>query len=162
LWLLLAVALALIGVGEFAYIRDSFDGTPSFRFNTVFKAGYQAWFLMAIVAGCIAFWNRAWLGARTRRVWQVGLGCLALLALAYPVVATYSRSVGFDRSPTLDGMAWLEKSAPTDAGDGPRGGWAGLRSRRHRAGLDVHRAPDRARLGRARGAVGTSARYARP
>jgi len=23
--------------------------------------------------------------------------------------------VGFDRSPTLDGMAWLEKSAPTDA-----------------------------------------------
>ncbi len=115
LWLLLAVALALIGVGEFAYIRDSFDGTPSFRFNTVFKAGYQAWFLMAIVAGCIAFWNRAWLGARTRRVWQVGLSCLALLALAYPVAATYSRSVGFDRSPTLDGMAWLEKSAPNDA-----------------------------------------------
>jgi YYY domain-containing protein len=115
LWLLIAAALALIGVGEFAYVRDAFDGTPSFRFNTVFKAGYQAWFLLSIAAGCIAFWNRTWLGARTRRVWHVGLACLALLGLAYPVAGTYSRSRGFDHSPTLDGMAWLERTAPTDA-----------------------------------------------
>jgi YYY domain-containing protein len=115
LWLLIAAALALIGVGEFAYVRDAFDGTPSFRFNTVFKAGYQAWFLLSIAAGCIAFWNRGWLGAHTRRVWQVGLACLALLSFAYPVVGTYSRSRGFDHSPTLDGMSWLDRTAPADA-----------------------------------------------
>jgi YYY domain-containing protein len=115
LWLLIAAALALIGIGEFAYIRDAFDGTQSFRFNTVFKAGYQAWFLLSISAGCIVFWNRAWLGIRMRRLWQAGLTCLALLALVYPVVATYSRSRGFDHSPTLNGMAWLEQRAPADA-----------------------------------------------
>ena len=115
LWLLIAFALALIGIGEFIYVRDAFDGTVSFRFNTVFKAGYQAWFLLAITAGCIVFLNRAWLGRRVRRVWQVGLACLALLALAYPVAATYSRSRGFGHSPTLDGMAWLERTAPSDA-----------------------------------------------
>jgi YYY domain-containing protein len=115
LWLLIAAALALIGVGEFAYVRDAFDGTPSFRFNTVFKAGYQAWFLLSIAAGCIAFWNRTWLETRTRRLWKAGLACLALLGLAYPIAATYSRSRGFDHSPTLNGMAWLEHAAPADA-----------------------------------------------
>lgn len=114
-WLLIAVALALIGVGEFVYIRDSFDGTASFRFNTVFKAGYQAWFLLAITAGCVAFWNGAWLGKRTRRAWQAGLGVLALLGLLYPVVGTYSRSGAFDHAPTLNGMAWLARTAPADA-----------------------------------------------
>jgi YYY domain-containing protein len=115
LWLLIAAALALIGIGEFAYVRDAFDGTPSFRFNTVFKAGYQAWFLLAVAAGCLAFWNRAWLGTRTRRLWLAGLACLGLLALVYPVVATYSRSRGFDHPPTLNGMAWLNHAAPDDA-----------------------------------------------
>ena len=115
LWLLIAVGLALVGIGEFAYVRDSFDGTVSFRFNTVFKAGYQAWFLLAVAAGCIAFWNRGWLGDRTRRLWQLGLACLVLLALAYPVAGTYSRSDGFANSPTLDGMAWLDRTAPADA-----------------------------------------------
>ena len=60
--MLIAFALALIGIGEFVYVRDAFDGTVSFRFNTVFKAGYQAWFLLAIAAGCIVFLNREWLG----------------------------------------------------------------------------------------------------
>jgi len=115
LWLLIAAGLALIGVGEFAYIRDVFDGTPSYRFNTVFKAGYQAWFLLAIAAGCIGLGNRAWLGRRIGRTWRAGLACLVILALAYPFAATYSRSRGFEHTPTLDGMAWLEQIAPGDA-----------------------------------------------
>jgi YYY domain-containing protein len=115
LWLVIAVALALVGIGEFAYIRDAFDGTPSFRFNTVFKAGYQAWFLLSVAAGCIACSNRAWLGVKARRLWIGGFACLAVLSLAYPIVGTYSRSRGFADSPTLNGMAWLEQVAPGDA-----------------------------------------------
>jgi YYY domain-containing protein len=115
LWLLVAACVALIGIGEFLYVRDSFDGTPSFRFNTVFKAGYQAWFLLAIVAGCVLFWNRMWLSGWPRRIWKLGVACLVGLALIYPVVASYSRSGGFAQTPTLDGMAWLEAKAPGDA-----------------------------------------------
>lgn len=114
-WLLLSAAFALAGVGEFVYVRDSFDGTPSFRFNTVFKAGYQAWFLFAVLAGCVLFWSRGWWSGRLRKLWWAGLVCLAALALVYPVVGTYARSRAFEGSPTLDGMAWLERVAPGDA-----------------------------------------------
>jgi len=115
LWLLTAVGLALVASGEVVYLRDAFDGTESFRFNTVFKTGYQAWFLLAIVAGISVFWSARWLGRRLRAVWLVGLAALAALALVYPVAASYSRSGRFDASPTLDGMRWLERAAPDDA-----------------------------------------------
>ena len=114
-WLLVAAGIALIGIGEFVYVRDSFDGTASFRFNTVFKAGYQAWFLLSIVAGCVVVWNRAWLRGWLGRFWRAGFACLVVLVLIYPVVGSYARSGGFGRSPTLDGMAWLERSSPGDA-----------------------------------------------
>ncbi len=114
LWLLTAAALGLIALGEYAYVRDSFDGTASYRFNTVFKAGYQAWFLLAVAAGCIVFWNRAWLGRRTRAAWTAGLVVLAVLAAAYPIVGSYSRTGGFSATPSLDGLRWLERRAPGD------------------------------------------------
>jgi YYY domain-containing protein len=113
-WLLVAAGIALIGIGEFVYIRDSFEGTPSFRFNTIFKAGYQAWFLLSVVAGCVLVWNRAWLRGWLGRFWRVGFACLGVLVLIYPVVGSYARGGGFDHSPTLDGMAWLEKRSPGD------------------------------------------------
>jgi YYY domain-containing protein len=115
LWLLIAAGIALLGIGEFVYVRDVFDGTPSFRFNTVFKAGYQGWFLLSVVAGCVVVWNRRWLGPRMRAVWRFGLAVLLALAAAYPIAGAYARSRGFERRPTLDGMAWLERSAPADA-----------------------------------------------
>ena len=109
------MGVALAGIGEFVYIRDSFDGTSSFRFNTVFKAGYQAWILLAVAAGCIVVWNRARLRGWTGRFWRAGLTCLVAIAFVYPIVASYSRSGGFRGRPTLDGMAWLERAAPGDA-----------------------------------------------
>jgi uncharacterized membrane protein len=115
LWLLIAAALLLVGLGEFIYVRDAFDGTASYRFNTIFKAGYQAWFLFAIAAGCVVFWSARWLGRRVRVVWLTGLGALVLLAAVYPVLGSYSRSGTFSRTATLNGIAWLEKDAPGDA-----------------------------------------------
>ena len=114
-WLLTAVALGLVATGEVVYLRDAFDGTANFRFNTVFKTGYQAWFLLAIVAGIGVFWSERWLTRRLRVAWLAVLGVLVALGLVYPVAGTYSRTNGFANGPTLDGMAWLRASAPTDA-----------------------------------------------
>ena len=114
LWLLIGVALGLIGIGEFIYIRDAFDGTPSYRFNTVFKAGYQSWFLLAVACGCALFSSHGRLRRRVRTAWLVALAVLVALAIAYPVAGSYSRSAGFSQDPTLDGMRWLERRAPGD------------------------------------------------
>jgi YYY domain-containing protein len=114
-WLLVTGGLALLAVGDFVYIRDAFDGTESFRFNTVFKAGYQAWFLLAIAAGCGALWARGWLRRPVLRTWAVGLVVLVALLAIYPVAGSYARSNAFSEEPTLDGDRWLEEAWPGDA-----------------------------------------------
>jgi YYY domain-containing protein len=115
LWMLAAVALGLIAAGEVVYLQDAFDGTSSFRFNTVFKTGYQAWFLFAIIAGVGVHWSASWLGRRVRAAWLLGLSCLVALTLVYPALASYSRLLEFRQTPTLDGMRWIERTAPSDA-----------------------------------------------
>ena len=114
-WLLTAAALGLIASGEVVYLRDAFEGTESFRFNTVFKTGYQAWFLLSIVAGVVVYWSASWLGRRLRIAWLAGLAVLVAISLAYPLAGSYSRSARFQDDPTLDGMRWLERAAPDDA-----------------------------------------------
>lgn len=115
LWLLASVAFGLVASGEVLYLRDAFDGTESFRFNTVFKTGYQAWFLLAVVGSVTLYWSARWLGPRLRAAWLVGLVGLVALALVYSLFGTYARSGRFAGSPTLDGMRWLERSEPGDA-----------------------------------------------
>ena len=115
LWLLAAVALGLVASGEVMYLRDAFDGTESFRFNTVFKTGYQAWFLLAVVCAVTVYWSAGWLAPRLRAAWLVVLAGLVALALVYPFVGSYAKSGRFAQDPTLDGMRWLERSAPGDA-----------------------------------------------
>jgi YYY domain-containing protein len=114
-WLLVTSGLALLAVGDFVYIRDAFDGTASFRFNTVFKAGYQAWFLLAIAAGCGVLWARRWLRRPVLRAWAVGLVVLVGLLAIYPVAGSYARTNAFSKEPTLDGDRWLAEAWPGDA-----------------------------------------------
>ena len=114
-WLITSVGLGLIAFSEVAYIKDEFDGTASFRFNTVFKMGYQAWFLLAIAAAVTLHRRAGLLGSRARAGWFTVLAVLGALALVYPVLAAYSRMQHFANRPTLDGMAWLERSSPGDA-----------------------------------------------
>jgi YYY domain-containing protein len=114
-WLLVSLALMLVAIGEFAYIRDAFEGTVSFRFNTVFKAGYQAWFLLAIAAGCGLVWAGGWLRRPVLRAWAVGLGLLLALLAIYPVAGSYARTNGFSSEPTIAGDRWLSASQPGDA-----------------------------------------------
>ncbi|MET0512884.1 MAG: DUF2298 domain-containing protein [Thermoleophilaceae bacterium] len=115
-WLLVALGMSLVAVGEFAYIRDDFAGTASYRFNTVFKAGYQAWFLLAIAAGCCVVWAGGWLRRPMLRAWTTGIAVLVALLAVYPVAGSYARTNGFSAEPTLDGDRWLAASQPGDAG----------------------------------------------
>ncbi len=114
-WLLVGAALALVAIGEFVYVRDAFDGTVSYRFNTVFKTGYQAWFLLAIVVGVGLRLATGWLRRRSLLVWRAGIVVVAALLAVYPVAGSYALTGGFSGRPTLDGLAWLKASAPGDA-----------------------------------------------
>ncbi len=106
-WLLVTVGLGLIAVGEIVYIEDVFQDTPSYRFNTVFKAGYQAWFLLAIAASVAVFAVRRRVPRPAGLAWKAGVVVLVAIAALYPVAASYSRSTGFSEPPTLDGERWL-------------------------------------------------------
>ena len=110
-----AVAVALVFAGEFAYVPDGFLGTENFRFNTIFKFAYQAWFVLAIAAGCVVVLAGRWLDGRGGLAWRVGAGIMLALAAVYPVVGTWARTGGFEAEPTLDGMRWLDRAAPGDA-----------------------------------------------
>jgi uncharacterized membrane protein len=100
-------------VPEVVYVRDAFDHSDLFRMNTVFKLGYQAWLLLALAAACTLPWAGAWL-RRAWPGWAALTAVLLLLGAVYPYAGTYARKGGFARSPSLNGLRWLEPSAPGD------------------------------------------------
>ena len=75
--------------------------------NTVFKAGYQAFLLLGLAAGCALPWAAVWLPRRAWQAWAAVAAVLLLLGLVYPYAGSYARTGGFANSPTLDGLKWL-------------------------------------------------------
>ena len=117
LWVLISGGLVLLLIPELLYLRDAFDGSDLFRMNTVFKAGYQAFLLLGLAAGCALPWAGVWL--RRRLVWTAWAGVAAvllLLGLVYPYAGGYARTGGFSSSPSLDGLRWLAARSPGDPG----------------------------------------------
>ena len=52
LGLALAGALLLL-VGDYLYLRDNFDNSPSYRMNTVFKLHRFAWLLLGLASSAL-------------------------------------------------------------------------------------------------------------
>ncbi len=114
LWVLIAGGVALILIPELVYLRDAFDHSALFRMNTVFKAGYQAYVLLAVAAACALPWAGAWLGRTAWPVWAAVTAALLLLGAVYPYAGSYARTGGFHGPPSLDGLAWLRARSPGD------------------------------------------------
>jgi YYY domain-containing protein len=106
-WLLVAGGLTCLLLPEVVYVRDEFDDSDLFRMNTVFKMGYQAWYLLAIAGGCAVAMSGQWLPRVPRWGWGAGVLALVGVGLAFTVVGSFARKSGFDERPTLDGRLWL-------------------------------------------------------
>ena len=113
-WLLIAGGLACVLAPELVYVRDEFDGSPLFRMNTVFKLGFQAWILLAVIAAWLLPRGAGRLPRRWQRPWGAGCVVLVVLAAVFPLAGTYARKAGFSDGPRLDGLRWLERDAPGD------------------------------------------------
>lgn len=107
--LILTGALLLLGP-EFVYLRDNFGS----RMNTIFKFYFQVWVLWALASafGGWYLWHRA--GQRFR--WVVGglLGLAIAGGLVYTLAGIYSKADHFKNPPTLNGLAYFERSYPND------------------------------------------------
>ncbi|WP_028065033.1 DUF2298 domain-containing protein [Solirubrobacter soli] len=117
LWILMAGGAALLLIPEILYLKDAFDGSPLFRMNTVFKAGYQAYLLLGLAAACALPWTGVWLRRRVLWApWAAIAAVLILLGFVYPYAGSYARTGGFANSPSLDGLKWLKAKSPGDPG----------------------------------------------
>ncbi len=113
----IAVACLVVAIPEAVYVRDSFDGSSSYRMNTVFKFYYQGWVLLGI-AGAYATY-RTWHVLRTAFSPLLGWGAALLIAvgtlggLFYTVNAPQSANQG-GIAQSLDGTSSLQATAPGD------------------------------------------------
>jgi len=97
---------------EFFYLRDQFGS----RMNTIFKFYFQTW----IFWGLAAAFGTGVLLRSLRGIWnilfRIGFGLLLLASLTYPFFSLWTKTNGFNPpfGYTLDGTAYLERSAPDE------------------------------------------------
>lgn len=116
-----ATALAGLGLGivlatEFFYLRDVFGN----RMNTIFKAYYQAWVVLAVAAAValVLLWRAAAARSAGRAAVAIGAALAVLAGSVYPVVGTVAwvngqgPLVGGPRQWLgMDGMAYVGRSS---------------------------------------------------
>lgn len=109
---LLGIFLALIP--EYFYLLDQFG----YRINTIFKFYYQAWVVWGLAAAYASAVLLTELHTTRRLLFQVGLTILFLVTFTYPVFGLLEKTASFNPSTglTLNGMAFLERYNPDDAG----------------------------------------------
>ncbi len=118
--LLLLFTGFLITMGcELFYVNDLF-GPCCERMNTVFKLYYQAWILLAIGGAFGLYylgtrWKAANIpGKLARAFWWAAFAILIAGSLIYPLAATATMTNSFGDQPTLDGLAFVERSNPAE------------------------------------------------
>jgi len=109
---LFTASILLTMFAEFFYFKDIYPA--HFRANTMFKLGYQAYIMMAIMSGVIliyVFKNKNILSLVFKIVWAIILLPMLVLILIYYqyAVPSYFGSLGFK---TLDGSSWIKYQYP--------------------------------------------------
>jgi YYY domain-containing protein len=110
--LMLFVAVGLVIVPEFIYLRDQFG----YRMNTIFKFYYQAWILFGLAAAyaSVVIFSSAkkiW-GGVFRTVWVITI----LMSLVYPLYGIWVTIKPVKLADlSLDGTAFLDRYNPDDA-----------------------------------------------
>ena len=116
---LFAVAATIVMGVELFHVVDSFAGGDLRRMNTMFKLGYQAWLLFAVLGG-FALWyvtSRLDRRALAGRVTLVGWSAVLLIvlgAVGYYPLAAINTLAGDGATLELDGQAHLLVSAPEE------------------------------------------------
>jgi uncharacterized membrane protein len=110
------LSLLLLYGAELFFVHDLFGS----RMNTVFKFYYEAWVILA-VAGAYGLW---WWWRAHSALKGISLGlsrtgaivaCVLLVGpLYYPLAASFSKANNFSASPTLDGLAYIRSSSPSE------------------------------------------------
>lgn len=114
LWLLVALGAGCLLLPQFVYVRDAFDGGPDYRFNTVFKFGFQAWPLLGVACGALVLLLLQGIGRRAAPIALAALAVAAVASSVFPVAGSIARTDGFAGPPRLGGLRWMERTAPGD------------------------------------------------
>jgi YYY domain-containing protein len=116
--ILASTAVLVLLTGDFMYIRDPSDHSPSYRLNTLFKLYYQAWLLLGVVApyAVLRIWQelarRQW--RLPFRLWATSTIVLALGLATYPIEGVASQARSLAAEPGLDGLLYVRATDPPE------------------------------------------------
>ncbi|HLB27344.1 MAG TPA: DUF2298 domain-containing protein [Dehalococcoidia bacterium] len=112
---LTGTAMLLTLGSELFYANDDNPGFLGERYNTVIKAGYQAWVLLALAAAIalyyvLRFWTVHGRRQRALRLGWVGVTAVILsTGLVFPVTATFWATNSFANPRSLDGLTLFRR-----------------------------------------------------
>jgi uncharacterized membrane protein len=92
------------------FLRDLFN----IRMNTIFKVYFQAWILLALASAFGMSYLLMKFNPLGQTLWAGVMVVMLSAAMVYPVLATLNKTNNFSGEPTLDGIAWVERTQPDD------------------------------------------------